>query len=188
MMTTKMRRPLLAATIAVLAFAVPARAEVLLTPFGGVAFSGSTERARGTYGAALAFMGGVAGFELEFAFTPSFFGGQELASVFTSNNVVTMMGSLIVASPGPLRIYGAAGLGLLKTRLEDPSNLLNVDSNEFGFNAGGGIIVPLGEQVGLRADIRYFRDFEDDQPDGAPDIGLGEVSYWRGVGGITIRF
>lgn len=166
-----------------------ARAETLLTGFGGAAFGGATDRTRGTYGASLGFLGhGVFGFEAEFATTPEFFGNAE-EDVFTDNNVLTMMGSILLAAPaGPLRIYGAAGAGLLKTRLADPDRLFNIDSNDFGINVGGGILIFPSDHVGLRADVRYFRDLQDAEPDGGFDLDLGRVDYWRVVGGITFKF
>ena len=166
-----------------------ASAEVLLTGFGGAAFGGSTNQTRGTYGGAIGFLGaGVFGFEIEGATTPEFFGNAD-SNVFTKNNVVTLMGNFLLAAPaGPVRIYGAAGGGILKTRLEDPDRLFSIDSNDFGINVGGGIIAYLGGHVGLRADVRYFRDLQDIDPDGQFDIDLGKLDYWRAVGGITIKF
>jgi opacity protein-like surface antigen len=169
--------------------AAEARSEVLITPFAGVAFSGSTDRSRGTYGGGLGFLGaGVAGFELEFATTPDFFGDTEDEGVFTRNSVVTLSANLILATPGPVRVYGTVGGGLLKTRLEDPDRLFDVDSNDFGINAGGGLLFFFSDHVGLRGDIRYFRDLSDDDPDGEFDLDFGQVSYWRAVGGITFKF
>jgi opacity protein-like surface antigen len=163
-------------------------AETFLTGFAGVAFGGDTDDSRGSYGGALGFTGDVVGFELEFATTPDFFGrGDE--GVFTENNVLTVMGSMLVATPpGAVRVYGAFGAGLLKTRLEDPDQLFSIDSNDFGINAGGGLLVALGDHVSLRGDVRYFRDLQDTDPDGEFDIDLGEIDYWRAVGGITLRF
>jgi len=163
-------------------------AETQLTGFAGVAFAGHTEDSRGSYGGALGFMGDVVGFETEFATTPDFFGrGGE--GVFTENNVLTLMGSLLLATPpGVVRVYGAFGGGLFKTRLEDPNQLANIDSNDFGLNAGGGLLVALGDHVSLRGDVRYFRDLQDTDPDGEFDVDLGEIDYWRAVGGITLRF
>ncbi len=165
-----------------------ARADVLLTPFVGVDFSGSSRGTPVTYGGALGFLGaGITGFEIDFATSPDFFGDSS-GNVFTKNNVITLMGNLILASPGPVRLYGAAGVGLMKTRLEDSGRLFSIDSNDFGFNVGGGLIFFLGDHVGLRGDIRYFRDFSDNQPDGDFDFDLGQVDYWRAVGGITFKF
>jgi len=170
--------------------ATTARAEVMITPFAGVAFGGVTERSRGTYGVALGFLGqGVVGFEAEFATTPDFFGDSTQGSVFTQNNVVTLMGSVLLAVPaGPVRVYGAAGAGLMKTRLEDPDRLFDINSNDFGINVGGGLIGYVGSHAGLRADIRYFRDVSDINAAGSFDLGFGKVDYWRAVGGLTFKF
>ena len=183
-----MRRCLTVLALALLMGAGAAHAETLLTGFGGAAMGGATDRTRGTYGGALAFMGGVFGFEAEFATTPEFFGNAN-ENVFTDNNVLTLMGSVLVAVPaGPVRLYGAAGAGLLKTRLADPDRLFSIDSNDFGINVGGGLLIFPSDHVGLRADVRYFRDLQDTQADGGFDLDLGQVDYWRVVGGITFKF
>ena len=173
-----------------LAGASPARAETLLTAFGGVSFSGATDRTRGTYGGSLGFLGdGPLGFEAEFATTPEFFGDESDADVFTDNNVLTLMGSFLLATPrNDVRFYAAFGAGLMKTRLEDPGRLFSIDSNDFGINVGGGLIGPLSENLALRVDVRYFRDLQDPELDDDFDVDFGNVDYWRAVGGITIKF
>jgi opacity protein-like surface antigen len=163
----------------------PLSAETLVTGFAGGAFGGSTAKTRGTYGGALGFLGSVAGFEAEFAVTPDFFG--EATGVFTTNDVVTAMGSLLLATPGPVRVYGAAGAGLLKTRLEDVDQLVSIHSNDFGINVGGGVLIGLGDHLALRGDVRYFRDLQNQAAEGL-DLELGHVDYWRGVGGLTLKF
>jgi opacity protein-like surface antigen len=166
-----------------------AHGETLLTGFGGVSFGGVTDRTRGTFGGSLGFLGGgVLGIEFEFATVPEFFGsGAE--DVFTDNNVVTLMGSLLLAAPaGPVRVYGAGGAGIMKTRLADPDRFFDIDSNDFGINVGGGLIGYVSDHVGLRADVRYFRDLQDPVPDNEFDIELGRVDYWRAVGGLTLKF
>jgi hypothetical protein len=182
-----MRRHLAGLAALVLLCASPAGADTLLTGFAGVAFGGSTEATHGHYGGSIGFLGSVLGFEAEFATTPDFFGEGD--GVFSDNNVLTGMGSLLVVfPPGPLRVYGAVGGGILKTRLADPDGLLDIDNNDFGINVGGGLFVFFGDNFGLRGDIRYFRDLQDDTPDGDFDIDFGNVSYWRAVGGITLKF
>lgn len=184
-----MRHYLATAAVLLLLGAGSARAETLVTGFGGFAFGGATDRSRATYGGALGFLGaGGFGVELEVATTPKFFGGAD-GDVFTQNNVLTLMGNIMLAAPaGPVRIYGTAGAGLLKTRIEDPDRLFNIDSKDFGVNVGGGVIVPLGKHLGLRGDVRYFRDLQDVDPDGEFDLDFGNVDYWRGVAGLTLRF
>lgn len=41
--------------------------------------------------------------------------------------------------------------------------------------------------MGLRADVRYFRDLQDADPDGEFDLDLGNVDYWRAVAWITFK-
>jgi opacity protein-like surface antigen len=185
-----LRRNLTAIAVLVLLGATSAGADTLISGFAGVAMGGATDRNRGTYGGALGFLGdGVVGFEIEGATTPEFFGNSEQGDLFTKNNVVTLMGNLLLAAPaGPVRIYGAAGVGLLKTRLEDSGNLFSIDSNDFGINVGGGLLLFLGDHFALRGDVRYFRDLQDFDPDGNFDLDLGNVDYWRVVGGITLKF
>jgi hypothetical protein len=173
--------------------ATTAGAEVMLTPFAGAAFGGVTDRTRPTYGLALGFLGqGVVGFEAEFATIPEFFGDSATAGAFTKNNVVTLMGSVLLAFPaGPVRVYGAAGAGLMKTRVQAADVLFDVSSSDFGINVGGGLIGYVGSHVGLRADIRYFRDLSDLHPTGDStdfNLALGKVDYWRAVGGLTFKF
>lgn len=185
------KRSLIATGLLVLASGAGARADTLLTPLAGAAFSGATDRSRATFGAALGFLGdGVVGFEAEFATTPDFFGGSDQREVFTRNNVVTLMGSFLLATPGGrARLYGAAGAGLMKTRVESSDRFFDVDSNDFGVNLGGGVIAYLSDHVGLRGDVRYFRDLSDLKPNGTVEVQLGnKVDYWRGVVGLTLKF
>ena len=182
------RRLLVALAVVSLAGTASASAEVLLTGFGGVAFSGATERSRGTWGGSIGFLGNVVGFEAEFATTPDFFGSSSESGAFTDNDVVTLMGNFIVATPGHVRLYGTVGGGLMKTRLADPGRFFSIDSNDFGINVGGGVMAFFGEHFGLRGDVRYFRDLQDADPDGEFDLDFGNVDYWRAVGGITFRF
>jgi hypothetical protein len=160
-------------------------ADTAVTGFAGLAFAGATQESQGTYGGSLAFFGRVTGFEADFGITPEFFGEAPPGQFFSKNDVVTLMGSLLVVSPSdPVRVYGAAGAGILKTRLSDGGQLFDVNSTDFGINVGGGLIVYLGRTVGLRADVRYFRSLSD------VDAGLhlGTLDFWRAVGGVTLRF
>ena len=171
---------------ALLAAAPALHAETYLTPFVGAAFSGDTDDSRLTYGGALAWAGesGVLGFEIEFAHTPDFFGTTGVGN----NNVTTLMANLMLLSPGQVRIYGSGGVGLLRTRVEDVSGFFEIDSNNFGLNVGGGVLLFPGESIGLRGDVRYFRNLTDPEPDDEFDIELGGLNYWRASGGVVLRF
>src|SRR5262245_49232722 len=186
------RRSAWAIGVMMLLGATTARAEVLLTPFAGIAFGGNTERTRGSYGLGLGFLGnGVLGFEAEFNTTPDFFGDSNDNGLLTKNDVVTVMGSFLLAFPsGPVRLYAAFGGGLMKTRLESTDHLFDANSSDFGINVGGGLIGNLSNHVALRADVRYFRDLSELDAHGPLDfdIGIGNLDYWRVVGGLTFKF
>jgi hypothetical protein len=160
-------------------------AETAVTGFAGIAFAGATKETEGTYGGSLAFFGRVTGFEVDFGISPEFFGEAPPGQFFSKNDVVSLMGSLLVVSRSdPVRVYGAAGAGLLRTRLAGGGELFDINSTDFGINVGGGLIVYLGHTVGLRTDVRYFRSLSD------VDAGLhlGTLDFWRAVGGVTLRF
>ena len=69
---------------------------------------------------------------------------------------------------GKSRIYVVAGGGLLKSQFDSSSE---ISRNDFGIDAGGGVIdVSITDRVGIRGDIRYFRNVGDPEPDNEFDI------------------
>ena len=162
------------------------RAETLLSVSVGAAFGGKTDDSKITYGGTLTLKGSSpVGFAVDFGYTPDFFGSGSLGN----NNLDTLMGNLVVMSAGRVRVYGSAGLGLVKSRVEDAAGLFEVDSNELGLGVGGGLLVfPSDGNVGIHGDIRYFRSLTDPEPDDEFDVDLGNLDFWRGEIGITIRF
>jgi opacity protein-like surface antigen len=128
-------------------------------------------------------LGGLFGFELEFAQIPDFFGD----SPSSESSVITFMGNFMLAPRfGPVQPYGTIGMGLIKTEAE-LSGLFNEDNNSFGYNTGGGLIVLIGNHFGVRGDIRYFHSFN------AFDL-LGfeteerKIDYGRLSGGVIVKF
>ena len=63
----------------------------------------------------------------------------------------------------------------------------DIDSTDFGFNAGAGIMGFFNDNVGIRGDIRFFRSLQDVDPDGL-DLELGGFKFWRGTVGVTFKF
>jgi len=178
----RLRMMLLAAALAV---AAPLQAQVYLTPNVGAVFGGDTDDSKVSYGGTLMFAGesSVIGFAVDFAYTPDFFGTSSLSK----NNTTSLMGNLVLMSPGRTRIYGSGGIGLMKTRVEDIDGFFDIDSNELGMNVGGGIIF-IPDRIGFQADVRYFRNLTDPEPDDEFDVDLGSFSFWRASGGIVFRF
>jgi opacity protein-like surface antigen len=192
--------------------AAPAKASAdwLFTPFIGMNWGASVTfndefgdfddefEKRVTYGASLAWMGaGIAGFEIDFGYSPNFFELTEGDGDFDygDNNLTTLMANLTLGAPigGQsgigLRPYASGGVGIIRTRVDNPGDLFEVNSNNWGFNAGAGVAGFFSDNVGIRGDVRYFRAFDDiEDEDDDLDITLGDLRFWRGTVGITFRF
>ena len=180
-----------------------ASADWLFTPFIGGTFGGSAkitnisgddeeEFARKlTYGASLGYLGGgIAGFEIDFGYSPNFFENDDNGSVLVGDsNVTTLMANFMLAGPkAPIRPYTSFGGGLIKTRVDDVGQFFDtIDRNSFGFDIGGGVIASFSDNVGIRGDIRYFRAVNNDDEDSV-DLSLDSFKFWRGTVGVTFRF
>jgi hypothetical protein len=168
--------------------AAPARGEILLTPYYGSAFGGTTTQNSPTYGGAVGFMaGGWLGAEGEYGYVKDFFGSGSTGAGLSQNKVQSLSASLLLGvNLGPVRPYGAAGLCLLGANLASQPGLASLDDTAAGYDVGGGLFIWLGKHVGLRGDARYFRTFEAVGTDSA--LGLEKLDFWRGIGGVTLRF
>jgi hypothetical protein len=129
-------------------------------------------------------LGGLFGFELEFAQIPDFFG--EAPS--TESSVITFMGNFMLAPRfGPVQPYGTIGMGLIKTEAE-LTGLFNEDNNSFGYNTGGGLIVLFGDHFGIRGDIRYFHSFNAFDLLGFDFDEETKIDFGRLSGGVIVKF
>jgi len=179
-----------------------ASADWLFTPFIGGTFGGSANitdvggdfenefNRKLTYGASLAYLGGgIAGFEIDFGYSPNFFENDNGSILVGDSNVTTLMGNFMLAGPkAPVRPYAVAGVGLIKSSVDDAGQFLtNIDNNDFGFDVGGGVIAFFSDNVGIRGDIRYFRAINNNDDNGV-DLSLDSFKFWRGTVGVTLRF
>ncbi len=191
-----MRKILFSALAMGLLAAAPASAQVegLVTPFLGVTTDTPTDENRTVYGGAVGFTGRVVGFEVDFGYAPNFFESEDdFGELDSEGSVTTLMGNLLVGVPlGRVRPYGTVGAGLMRSNLEFLDFFDDVSSNDFGINYGGGVMVFLTDNIGLRGDVRQFRSIEnEDTDDDFPepgDLDLGDFTFWRVTGGVTIRF
>jgi opacity protein-like surface antigen len=186
-----MNRQRLFTVFAILAFCAavqPASADAVLTGSVGRTFSGDGEEGHTSYGAAIGFLGdGIFGFEVEGTYTPHFFGPDNSDG---TSNVTTLMGNIVLGVPiggNHSRIYATGGVGLMKFRVPDADAFFDIDRNDFGMNAGAGVMVGLGDRFGIRGDVRYFRDIHESSS-GDFDVDFGGFNYWRGAVGLTLRF
>ena len=105
------------------------------------AFGNGFKNGQTSFGVTAGAMGaGIIGGELDFGYSPSFFG---TTSDFGHNTVINLMGNVIIGVPvggqhGPgIRPYLTGGLGLLRTQI-DGGTLAKVSSsnNMLGWDAG----------------------------------------------------
>jgi Outer membrane protein beta-barrel domain len=180
-----MRRLLAAVLISggMLTFPAQAWADGYVAPFFGVNFGGDTTKNSTTFGGSLGFLGKTAGFEVDFGYTPDFFGNDSLD---VDGKTATVMGNVLIggrhhgASP-----YIALGAGLIRTNLDDPTHVFNETKNNWGGNIGGGVFIGSGK-VTFRGDVRYFKSF--DTTSDFPEITGEKLGFWRATAGIGLMW
>lgn len=203
-----------AALVLMMSAFAPAKASAdwLFTPWIGYNFGGSATfndaigdfedefEKRSAFGASLAYMGGgIVGFEVDFGYAPNFFEPTEGDDDFEygDSNLTTLMANVIVGVPvggtsgAGIRPYVAGGLGIMRSRADGPQDFLgDLDRNDLGFNLGGGVSGFFTDKVGLRGDIRYFRQLREADPDedDVLDVTVGDLKFWRGSVGVVFRF
>jgi opacity protein-like surface antigen len=181
----------LSAAVAVAFSPSVARADGYINPWAGVNFGNDVESGRGGFGVSAGAMGGgIIGGEVNFGYSPSFFGTN---NDFGNNTVVDLMGNLIVGLPiggqrgGGFRPYVTGGLGMIRTQIDGGTVFdVQISDNDFGWNAGAGIMGYFNDHVGLRGDIRYLSNFSNSSSLDSLDFD-GNFNYWRGSVGLVIR-
>lgn len=153
---------------------------------------GDFDNGRAGFGVNAGGMGkGVIGGELDFGFSPSFFGTK---SIFGNNSVIDLMGNVIVGVPvggtrgAGVRPFVTGGLGLIRTQVDGLDNI-NASNNMAGWNLGAGVMGYFNDHVGLRGDVKYLRSFEDTNT-GINIIDFnqaGQFHFWRAGVGVVLR-
>ena len=198
------RRCLLILPAALLASVTAASAEWIVTPYAGitwgtaatfndVALSYDDEFAgRASVGAAAGWNSGPFTVEFDFGYHPGLFADRKADDDFEfgSSRVMTAMANALWAAPfrfAGLRPYGAGGIGIVRTSIDDEFEIFAVRNTNTAFNVGGGVMRPIGRYV-LRADARYFRTVQEQLPEREVDVALGQLRFWRFSGGLTMGF
>jgi opacity protein-like surface antigen len=141
----------------------PAHAEGFISPFIGYNFGGDAgcpevlncEDKHLNWGVGFGALGSIVGFDAEIAHTNDFFG----QTANQSSNVLTFLATFMLAPKlGPIRPYGLIGFGLIRTSADN--GLSDDSTNQFGWDAGGGLMVHFGRVVGIKGEVRYFHSFE----------------------------
>ena len=174
-------------------------AEWQVKPFLGIVFGGSTtfvdvDDAVGgpnvTFGASAVYLGDVLGVEADFGHAPGLFQGD--GRLVQESSVTTLSGSVVAALPRglteyALRPYVAGGAGMIHVRINHQLGVLQVSSTLPAFHVGGGVTGFLTNRFGLSWDVRYFRSFGG-RAGGGVSFGAEQLSFWRGLMALAIRY
>jgi hypothetical protein len=181
--------------LAALAFPSPARADLYVGPGLGVAFGNPSARGLANFvlDACWLYQEPI-GLELDTTIAPGFFDNQ---APYGSNGVTTVMGNIIVAAPetGPrlprglhrgrtTRPYVSAGIGWIREATTTP----DVARNDLGADVGVGVLATAAANVGVRADLRYFRDIVGTARGDTTTIDFGAFHFWRASLTLLVRF
>ena len=178
---------LVAGTILLVCAPSPARADGFVVPWVGSAFGQDPDNTgRLGAGAALGTMGGggLFGFDIDFGYTPSFFGSE---SAVGENSVTTLMADLIAgpsleSSGGKgVRPYATFGVGLIHPKVGSGSD------NNFGWNAAGGLMGFFGSRAGMRFDVCYFHAVDNTSVANTIQLKPGALHFWRVSAGVIMR-
>jgi hypothetical protein len=176
----------------------PARADGFITPYVGTLFGGTlgdfdVEERPYTVGVSFGSMGGgIFGFEADIAFSPNFLGDGD-SLLIGDTSVTTAMANVLLGAPvggqsgAGVRPYASAGVGAIRQQVEAFGDFLEFTSTDFGYNLGGGVMVFFGARGGIRADFRYFRNFQKSD-EGLFDLEAGTFSFSRATVGAVLRF
>ena len=204
-------RGLAACIVVVLVFPACAHAEWQFSPFVGYAFNGSTnlldfgllnnetanDEPHLNFGGSVRLVGdGVLGVEGYYVQTPKIFESRQFSinlPRIRNSRTYAVMGNAVLTTPRSWNQYGlrpslSGGVGLIHAAAEDQLRVSPYSFNVWGMNAGGGAVGLLSDKVGVRFDVRYFRNLTSLPEAELVLVTLGRpvrLSYWTASIGIV---
>jgi len=183
--------------VAVVTLAAPAaaRADGYVGPGLGVAFGNSSARGLADFvlDACWLYQQPI-GLEVDTTFAPGFFNNQ---APYGSNSVTAVMGNVMLAAreAGPslprglhrgrtTRPYISGGFGSIHESTNAPVRA----KTDLGTDLGAGVLATTSAQIGVRADLRYFRDLVGSSEGNSTSIDFGAFHFWRASVTILFRF
>jgi hypothetical protein len=192
-----MRRLVPAFTITVL-LSLPhaAAAQGFVSPFIGTTLTSPTAvggSSKPGFGVSLGTLGGIVGAETEFAYYPEVLDNS--ANALSKNKVITFSGNMLIGpNIGPVKPYGAVGIGNLYLNVTSLANIVvpnaqSISSNYLTVNVGGGVAGFFSAHFGVRGDLRYYRAYGFDVTDFEnAGLLLDHFDFWRANIGVAIKF
>jgi len=172
-------------------------AQAFVAPSLGVTLANESGEGRADFGAAFGWISprDPIGVELDVVYAPSFFGG---AAVYGGNSVTTIMGNVIFAGGGEgrygfyrrrgsfVRPYVSGGAGMMHEVVTTAIPGQRVSNDDFGVNLGAGVMALSWRSVGIRGDVRYFRNLVNNAD--ATNVNFGAFHFWRASIGLVLGF
>ncbi len=139
---------------------------------------------RAVYGIAFGSLVPMAGAEIEFVYMPQLF---DTGLARTSRSFSVMGDVFVGPTIGPVKIYGAIGVGDLYVNLTSPA--ADFSSHYLTVNGGAGVAVFFGAHLGVRGDLRYYHPIGVLASDVAPfSMDAEQLKFWRPTVGLTLKF
>ena len=174
-----------------------AHAQGFVSPSLGVTLANESGEGRADFGAAFGWVDPRApiGVELDIVYAPSFFGG---AGVYGANSVTTVMGNVIIAGGGTgryglgrrraasIRPYVSGGVGVMHEVVTTATPGERIPNNDLGLNLGVGVMALPRRSVGVRGDVRYYRNLVNNAT--ATNVNFGAFHFWRASIGLVLGF
>lgn len=190
---SRYRAALLAAAFASILIPRSAGAQGFISPSLGYNFGGDSGCASATdcddknwnVGVGLGSYGALLGFEAELTYEDKFLGEDATAST----SVLTLMGNVMLAPKiAIVRPYGLAGVGLIRTSIDEAAGGGSVSENQFGWTVGAGLVVYVTSHVGLKGDIRHYHAFQDLGILGFDLADNEKLDFGRAALGVVLQF
>jgi hypothetical protein len=175
-----------------------ANAQGYIAPSLGVVFGNPSAQGRADFVLDLGWLSRFEpfGFELDAMYAPSFFGNE---GPYGENSVTTIMANFVVAGGGGrgrfggrrralIRPYASGGFGVMHEVVTTAVVANKISNNDLGLNLGAGVMAFTSRSVGVRGDLRYFRDLKDTQSGNTTNIDFGAFHFWRAGIGIILSF
>jgi hypothetical protein len=174
-----------------------ANAQGFVAPSLGVTLGNASGQGRADFGVALGWVAprDPIGVELDVVYAPSFFGAS---GSYGANSVTTVMGNVVFAGgtdgrygfgrrrSSSVRPYVSGGVGVMHEVVTTAVAGVRVGNDDLGLNLGVGAMAFSRRSVGVRGDVRYFRNLVNN--DTATSVHFGAFHFWRASIGVVLGF
>ena len=191
----------LLSVIALLLVAPSAQAQGFVSPHFGANFGGDTPGSNSiNVGGSGGVMVGLVGVEVDYGFAPDFFPPEhESADLHAVGDLSTLMVNVVVGTFASSDVgggYVSGGVGAIRVMADEPDGLFDPRGTDLGYNIGGGAVGFFNDVMGIRGDVRYFRDLRSEEldsgdvahHDGAGSVHFGSFGFFRATVGVIVRF